>query len=66
MFFIMSVLKNFTTCLRPATLLKRDPPIKVFCCEYCEIFKNGFLKTSPVAASISFGFDACFFFSIWV
>ena len=38
---------------RPATFLKRDSNIDVFC-GYCEIFKNNFFyRIPPVAASDS-------------
>ena len=36
--------------LRPVILLKRDVN-KGFSCEYCEIFKNGFLYKTPLVAA---------------
>ena len=42
------------TCLRPATLLKKETLAQVFSCEICEISKNIFSNRTPlVAASVS-------------
>ena len=38
--------------LGPATLLRKKTLAQVFCCEFCEIYKNTFYyRTPPLAAS---------------
>ena len=46
-----SLFFNKAVDLRPATLLKKRLLVQVFSCEFCEISKNTFYRTPPVAAS---------------
>ena len=57
MFCKKGVLRNFAKFtgkhpgLRPATLLKQEPLIQVFSCEFVEISKNIFSYRTPAVAA---------------
>ena len=69
MFFKIGILKNFAISTfvvvtlfliklvnkvnKVNDFIKKETPTQMFCCEYCEIFKNSsFYRTPTVAASV--------------
>ena len=51
----LKILQNSqeNTCIKARNFIKKETPLQVFSCKFCEIFKNTFFyRAPPVAASL--------------